>query len=127
MWRFPLYMPAWLCSYKLCEVILEILQVSMNSLIWRENGKVLTCKGGVGGGGGRPGVPGVRTRDTRQGLGGPCTRKKLPRTWVQIHTQHPGYAKKFLTPPPNTPTPNPPKRGTLLQGAKGVKNEKFIA
>ena len=44
--------------------------------------------------GGATGVPGVWTRDPRHRLGGPCTRKKLPRTWVQIHTQHPKYAKK---------------------------------
>ena len=72
--------------------ILEILQVSLNSL-----SSVKTTKSSLARAhrGGQPGVPGVRTRDPRHGLGGPCTRKKLPRTWVQIHTQHPEYAKKF--------------------------------
>ena len=58
---------------------------------------------GVGGGGGGlltgngpyRGVPGVRTRDPPL-LGGPCTRNKLFRTWVQTDTQWPQYAKYTL-------------------------------
>ena len=40
----------------------------------------------------------------------------------------PRIRKEVLTPPPPTPphTPTPPKRGTRVRGAKGVKNEKFI-
>ena len=43
---------------------------------------------------------------------GPCTRKKLPPTWVQIHTQHPEYAKN----------PPPPKKG--VPGYGGLKGSK---
>ena len=98
--------------------ILEILQVSLNSLLQRVNGEVLTSKDAWGGGGGDrgylefgPGTPamgyGVHVQEKS------CSRPGSKSTHSTQNTQTP-------------PTPTPPKRGTRVRGDKGVKNEKFI-
>ena len=74
---------------------------------------------GAGGGGG---LPGVRTRDPRHCLGGPCTRKNLFRTWVQIDAQWRQYTKRFCPPPPRPPLP---KKGYPATGRYGGQNQKI--
>ena len=103
--------------------ILEILQVSLNSLSGMKTA-VLTGKGPYGGG--RLGVPGVGTWDPRHGLGGPYTRRKFFRTQVQIHTQRPQYAKKFCPPPPPPPHPPPQKMVPRCGGVRGSNSKKSL-
>ena len=54
-------------------------------------------------------------------------KKVAPDLGPNPHTA-PRICKEVLTPPPpdTPPTPTPPKRGTRVRGAKGIKNEKLI-
>ena len=72
--------------------------VPLNSLYGVKTVKSSLARAHRGRGGGGGGTGGIQNSDPDpcQRLGGPCTKKQLPRTWVQIHTQqHPEYAKKF--------------------------------
>ena len=106
------------------SVILDILQVSLNSHIQRENSQILTSKGPWGGGGGATG--GTRSSD----LGPqPWVRGSMYKKRVALdlgpnpHTA-PRIRKEVLTPdpPPTPPAPPAPQKG--VPGYGGLKGSK---